>query len=113
MRSDSFRAAAESKDFAAAPDLFTDDVSFRSPVVYKPYEGRDALLVVLGAVVQVFEDFRYVEQVSGNPDNVFATMDSIDSYRVKAVESMAKTVDALEQQISRSKSYVDRSHSQS
>jgi uncharacterized protein YaaN involved in tellurite resistance len=46
-------------------------------------------------------------------DNVFATMDSIDSYRVKAVESMAKTVDALEQQISRSKSYVDRSHSQS
>ncbi|MFE4950328.1 toxic anion resistance protein [Leifsonia sp. NPDC056665] len=44
-------------------------------------------------------------------DNVFATMDSIDSYRVKAVESMAKTVDALEQQISRSRSYLDRSHS--
>ena len=63
MRSDAFRAAAEAKDFGAAPDLFTEDVVFRSPVVFKPYEGRDALLVILGAVLQVFEDFRYVEQV--------------------------------------------------
>jgi ketosteroid isomerase-like protein len=63
MRSDAFRAAAEAKDFNAAQDLFTDDVTFRSPVVYKPYEGRDALMVLLGAVAQVFEDFRYVEQV--------------------------------------------------
>ncbi len=63
MRSDSFRRAAEAKDFAQAPELFADDVTFRSPVVFKPYEGRDALLVLLGAVVQVFEDFRYLEQV--------------------------------------------------
>lgn len=63
MRSDAFRAAAEAKDFAAAGEVFTDDVIFRSPVVFKPYEGREALMVVLGAVVQVFEDFRYVEQV--------------------------------------------------
>jgi hypothetical protein len=63
MRSDAFRAAAEAKDFGAADDLFTDDVTFRSPVVYRPYEGRDAVKVLLGAVVQVFEDFRYLEHV--------------------------------------------------
>ena len=63
MRSDAFRAAAEAKDFGAADDLFTEDVAFRSPVVYKPYEGRDAIKVLLGAVVQVFEDFRYLEHV--------------------------------------------------
>jgi hypothetical protein len=63
MRSDAFRAAAEAKDFAAAAEIFAEDVTFRSPVVYKPYEGRDALLVLLGAVVEVFEGFRYVEQV--------------------------------------------------
>ena len=61
MRSDAFRAAAESKDFDAGKDLFTDDVRFRSPVVYKPYEGREALQVILAAVLTVFEDFRYVE----------------------------------------------------
>lgn len=63
MRSDAFRAAAEGKDFSAVDELFTEDVAFRSPVVFKPYEGRDALRMVLGAVVQVFEDFRYAEQV--------------------------------------------------
>jgi uncharacterized protein YaaN involved in tellurite resistance len=44
-------------------------------------------------------------------DNVFSTMDAIDGYRAKAVESMAVTVDALEQQVARSRSYLDRSRS--
>ncbi len=63
MRSDAFRAAAEAKDFAAGEELFAEDVTFRSPVVFKPYEGRDAIKVLLSAVVRVFEDFRYLEQV--------------------------------------------------
>jgi len=42
-------------------------------------------------------------------DNVFATMDAIDSYKAKAVDSMATTVAALEEQIVRSKSYLERS----
>jgi hypothetical protein len=63
MRSDAFRAAAEAKDFGAADELFAEDVTFRSPVVYKPYEGRDAIKVLLGAVVLVFQDFRYLEHV--------------------------------------------------
>jgi hypothetical protein len=62
MQSDRFRAAAESKDFSAIDDLFTEDVSFRSPVVFKQYEGRDAVAMLLGAVSQVFEDFRYTGQ---------------------------------------------------
>jgi hypothetical protein len=63
MKSDRFRSAVESEDFSAIGDLFTDDVVFRSPVVFKPYEGREALALVLSAVVQVFEDFRYTAQV--------------------------------------------------
>ena len=63
MKSDRFRAAAEAKDFSALDDLFADDVVFRSPVVFKPYEGRVAVAMLLGAVVQVFEDFRYTDQV--------------------------------------------------
>jgi hypothetical protein len=36
-------------------------VVFRSPVVYKPYHGREAVSTILRAVTQVFEDFRYVD----------------------------------------------------
>jgi hypothetical protein len=63
MISDRFRAAAEAKDFSAIDELFTEDVVFRSPVVFKPYEGREAVAMLLGAVVQVFEDFRYTDQL--------------------------------------------------
>jgi len=62
VKSDAFRAAAESKDFSAAEQIFAAGASFRSPAVYKPYEGREAIGMILGAVVQVFEDFRYTEQ---------------------------------------------------
>src|SRR6476469_8692297 len=63
MQSDRFRAAAEAKDFSAIDELFAEDVVFRSPVVFKPYEGREAVAMLLGAVVQVFEDFRYTAHV--------------------------------------------------
>jgi hypothetical protein len=63
MQSDGFRAAAEAKDFSAIDELFAEDVTFRSPVVFKPYEGREAVAMLLGAVSQVFEDFRYTDQV--------------------------------------------------
>lgn len=67
MNSDRFRAAVESKDVSAIEELFAEDVTFKSPVVFKPYEGREAVATLLGAVVQVFEDFRYTDQVeTGN-----------------------------------------------
>jgi hypothetical protein len=63
MKSDAFRRAAETKDFSAGAELFAPDVVFRSPAVFKPYEGHEALGMVLSNVVEVFEDFRYVDQV--------------------------------------------------
>ncbi len=63
MKSDAFRQAAEAKDFSQGEELFSPDVVFRSPAVFKPYSGLEALGVILGAVSEVFEDFRYVDQV--------------------------------------------------
>jgi len=61
--SDAFRAAAESKDFSKLEEIFAEDVTFRSPAVFKPYEGRDAVAMLLTAVSQVFEDFRYTDEL--------------------------------------------------
>ena len=58
-----FRRAVEARDADALVALLAHDVVFRSPVVFKPYEGRDAVALLLGAVSQVFEDFRYTDQV--------------------------------------------------
>ena len=62
-----FRAAVEAHDLDRAVALLDDDVVFRSPVVFKPYHGRDEVAVLLGAVSRVFEDFRYEREIGG-PD---------------------------------------------
>jgi uncharacterized protein YaaN involved in tellurite resistance len=41
-------------------------------------------------------------------DNVFATMDALDTFRLQATDSMAQTVAALEGQIARAKPYLER-----
>jgi uncharacterized protein YaaN involved in tellurite resistance len=41
-------------------------------------------------------------------DNVFQTMDAIDTFRAQSVDSMAQTVTALEGQIQRAKPYLER-----
>ncbi|MCW2497263.1 toxic anion resistance protein [Jatrophihabitans sp.] len=41
-------------------------------------------------------------------DNVFQTMDAIDTFRAQAVDSMSATVNALEGQIERAKPYLER-----
>ena len=66
---DRFRAAVEAGDLDAAVALLADDVVFRSPIVHKPYQGRDAATALLRGVSQVFEDFRY-ERSIGAPDAV-------------------------------------------
>ena len=59
-----FRAAVEAGDFDAVPGLLAEDVVFRSPVVFKPYEGREAVAALLAAVQLVFEDFRYEREIA-------------------------------------------------
>jgi hypothetical protein len=63
-----FRDAVESHDLDALVALFTNDVVFRSPVVHAPYQGREQVGVLLRAVGEVFEDFRYTREL-GAPDS--------------------------------------------
>ena len=62
-----FGAALEARDVNAAVALLSRDVVFRSPIVFKPYHGRDAVAAILHAVSRVLEDFRYVREI-GIPD---------------------------------------------
>lgn len=62
-----FRRAVEAADLDAMMALCRDDVAFCSPVVFTPYRGKDALRQILAAVMEVFDDFRYVREI-GAPD---------------------------------------------
>ncbi len=51
-----------------------------------------------------------VEKLQAAFQNVYSAMDSIDTYKVQALESMKQTVDALSQEINKAQAYLDRVH---
>jgi limonene-1,2-epoxide hydrolase len=61
-----FRRAIEARDLDAAVALMSPNVVFRSPAVYKPYNGPEAVRRLLEAVMAVFEDFRYVREIGAD-----------------------------------------------
>ena len=57
-----FARAIEAGDEAAALATLADDVVFRSPAVYKPYQGKEQVEQLLRLVATVFENFRYTNE---------------------------------------------------
>jgi hypothetical protein len=57
-----FERAVEAMDLDALVASLAPDVVFRSPVVYRPYEGREVVAKVLEAVTRVFDEFSYVQR---------------------------------------------------
>jgi SnoaL-like domain len=58
-----FRRAVEARDLEAMQEALHPDVVFRSPAVFRPYEGREAAMGLLRHVVEVLADLEYVDHV--------------------------------------------------
>jgi hypothetical protein len=57
-----FANAVLADDHDAALATIADNVEFRSPAVYKPYQGKDQVDGILRLVATVFENFRYTAE---------------------------------------------------
>src|SRR4051812_7742906 len=92
MLSARFRAAVEDGNVEDVPELFHDDVIFRSPVLFKPYEGREQVLKVLRAAEQVLlpgGTFRYLHQLE-DPDERVAMLEFATEVNGRQVEGIDK-----------------------
>ena len=49
-----------------------------------------------------------IDQLQAAFANIYQTMDSIDDFKVKALDSMAQTIGTLESEVTKSKHYLDR-----
>jgi SnoaL-like domain len=61
-----FRRAAEAKDLDLLRETLAEDVVLHSPILFRGFEGRDMAILVLSNVIEVFEDFRYLDEVHGD-----------------------------------------------
>lgn len=90
-----FREAVEAGDHGRMVSLLAEDVTFRSPVVHKPYEGREALATLLAAIMQVLEDFRYEREISSGPDCVLVFRARIGDREVEGCDILHTGGDGL------------------
>jgi hypothetical protein len=61
-----FREVIESGNIDGLNEVLADDVVFRSPIVFSPYQGKAAVIELIRMVARVFEDFSYVDELSGD-----------------------------------------------
>lgn len=59
-----FRRGVESKDVAVMMEAFADGAVLHSPITFKPFEGKEAIARLLGILMQVFQDFRYTDELT-------------------------------------------------
>jgi len=58
-----FRSAVEARDHDAMTATLAENVQFHSPVAFRPFDGREATAGVLAAIMSVFEDFEYTDEL--------------------------------------------------
>lgn len=67
--------------------LLAKNIVFRSPFVHAPIPGRQATLLVLSTVVQVFENFQYFREfAAGSHDVALEFGGNVDRFELKGID---------------------------
>jgi hypothetical protein len=66
-----FRLAVEAHSLDDMMAAFAVDAVLHSPITFQPFEGREAIGQLLGILLEVFEDFRYTDELRA-PDGTTA-----------------------------------------
>ena len=61
-----FRSAVEARDFDALMAQFAEKAVLHSPVTFTPFEGRAAIRQLLTILLEVFQDFRYTDELDAS-----------------------------------------------
>ena len=92
-----FRQAVEARDEQAIAALLADDVVFTSPVAFTPYQGKPITAAILRAVMRVFEDFRYIREITddGGRDSALVFQAVVDGKQVTGCDFLHVNDDGL------------------
>jgi hypothetical protein len=92
MLHDRFVDAVHARDPEAVKAALAPDIRFLSPVVFKPYEGRDVVsLILTEGAMKVFEDFEYVHRLEDTEARVATLI-----FRARVGERALDGLDLLE-----------------
>ena len=90
-----FGVAVLADDFDGALATLADDIVFRSPAVYKPYEGKAQVEQVLRLVATVFEDFRYVAEWRDDRTTILLFEANVGDRELQGIDILEENDDGL------------------
>ncbi len=90
-----FRTAVESRDHAGLVACLAPHVRFDSPVAFHPFVGRDTVAEVLRQVMEVFEDFRYVDELDGPGSHALVFTASVSGRELQGLDHLRLDADGL------------------
>jgi uncharacterized protein YaaN involved in tellurite resistance len=90
--------------------LVLDQITALNETTSALIEGTSAMLRSQSAAIseQAASSTVDLEKLQAAFDNIYATMDEIDAYKVKSVDAMSKTAAAITAQIEKADSYLER-----
>jgi SnoaL-like domain len=91
------RKAIEAKDIDAIGALLSDDVVFRSPAVYRPYQGRETVVALLAVVEKVFENFRYTNEWRDGSTTILCFEANVGDRDIQGIDILEAGADGLVQ----------------
>lgn len=78
------------KDPKILADLLAEDVTFHSPVVHTPQQGKAITTIYLTAAASVFnESFRYVREIISDNDAVLEFLVEIDGIQMNGIDMLS------------------------
>lgn len=84
-------------DLSKLESIVHPDAVFRSPMAITPYASRPAVLLVLGTVIQVFENFTYHRQLA-SADGLSVVLEfsaTVDGKKLKGIDLVRFDTDGM------------------
>ena len=85
----SMRAAMERRDIRAVVDAFAADAEFHSPLTDKlTFRGREQIAALAGIILDVFENFRYTDELMGDGVGFLVGRAKVDGLEIEFVDHL-------------------------
>jgi hypothetical protein len=90
-----FANAVLADDHDAALSTLASDVVFRSPAVYKPYQGKEQVDGILRLVATVFENFRYTAEWREGQTTILLFEANVGDRELQGIDLLEENADGL------------------
>ncbi len=92
-----FRTAVESGRFDTIGELFAEDAVLHSPIAHHPYHGKDSIAMIICAVANTLNDFRFTAEmrVEHGGDHALMFDATVDGLQIQGCDFVHTRADGL------------------